>query len=192
LKNKYTNTLKYIKLIIYTILCLACSPKKYEISTYYTQNEQDSLLVNMVTLIYKKAPGATDSTRFNAEYKDFYKKNTANFKIISYFIAPNNWHYYFITRPVGGSSKRRGVVGKFKLAENNLRPIQFEETINTPHLDEKLVVERGSFLFQEFIKADNLDKYLPMKQYIEWPDSSLIYNKKTNNWEAPISKISTE
>ena len=61
-------------------------------------------------------------------------------------------------------------------------PTVFEEIVNTPHLDEEVVRERGRFLFRELVKEGNLDKYLTMKHYIEWPDSRLIYDKKVNEW----------
>jgi hypothetical protein len=61
-------------------------------------------------------------------------------------------------------------------------PTNFEEVANTPHLPEEVVEERGRYLFQELIKNGNLDKQIPMKQYIEWPDEHLGYNKKINQW----------
>ena len=64
-------------------------------------------------------------------------------------------------------------------------PTEFEEVVNTPHLDEKVLKERGKFLFTELIKTGNLDKYLPMKHYVEWPDVNLVYDKKLNEWVAP-------
>ena len=37
-------------------------------------------------------------------------------------------------------------------------------------------------MLQELIKNGNLDKQIPMKQYIEWPDEHLAYDKKLNEW----------
>jgi hypothetical protein len=61
-------------------------------------------------------------------------------------------------------------------------PTDFEEIVNTPHLKDALVKERGAFLFKELIKKGNLDKYLGMKDYIEWPDSMLVYDRNINEW----------
>jgi hypothetical protein len=177
-------------LIISFLFLLGCQADKYKTSKYYTNSERDSLLVNMITYVYTKAPGATDSTKWEPQFRTFYKNSLPSFFIENYFIAENGWHYYFMIRPVGGSSKRRGVIGKFKLEKGSLKPTEFEETVNTPHLDEEIVRERGSFLFKELVNNGNLDKYLSMKHYIEWPDSTLVYDKKTNNWVVPNSKIS--
>jgi hypothetical protein len=183
--------LKYI-LITIIVFAIGCSSEKHPVSQHFTENERDILLKNIITFIYTKAPGANDSTKWLPKYSSYYTQNLPSFYLENYSIGSNGWHYYFVIRPVGGSDKRRGVIGKFKLADNSLMPINFEETVNTPHLEEEVVRERGNFLFQEFVKSDNLDKYLAMKQYIEWPDKTLIYNKLTNKWEAPISKILAE
>ena len=181
--------MKYILILLIGLLAFSCKTDKNKPEDYYAQEETDSLVTNLITYVFAKAPGATDSTKWEPKFRSFYTNNLPSFHLENYTIAPNGWHYYFLIRPVGGSDKRRGVVGKFKLAKNSLVPIQFEETINTPHLDEELVRERGKFLFQELVKNDNLDKYMTMKHYIEWPDNSLIYNKKTNSWVPPTSKI---
>ena len=170
----------------------SCQADKYKISKYYTDSERDTLLTNMITYVYAKAPDATDSTKWKSQFRSFYKKSLPSFYIENYFIAENGWHYYFMIRPVGGSPKRRGVIGKFKLEKGSLKPIEFEETVNTPHLDEEIVRERGSFLFKELVRSGNLDKYLAMRHYIQWPDSTLIYDKKTNNWVTPIAITSAK
>ena len=61
-------------------------------------------------------------------------------------------------------------------------PKNFKEVINTPHLDEAVVLERGSFLFRELVKKGNINEYLGMRDYVEWPDATLTYNEKTNRW----------
>ncbi|MES2794537.1 MAG: hypothetical protein V4683_01155 [Bacteroidota bacterium] len=180
--------MKNIIVISFILLLASCEADKYKISKYYTDSERDTLLTNMITYVYTKAPGATDSTKWKPEFRSFYNKSLPSFHIENYFIAENGWHYYFMIRPVGGSTKRRGVIGKFKLEKGSLKPTEFEETLNTPHLDEEIVRERGSFLFKELVKNGDFDKYLTMKHYIQWPDSTLVYNKRTNNWEIPKQK----
>jgi hypothetical protein len=152
-------------------------------SYYFTQNEQDSLLANIITYIYVKAPEAHNDTRFQARFRSFYVKNLAKFQLENYYQSTDSTAYYFVIRPVGNSPKyKRGVVGKFKFKDKTLMPTEFEEVINTPPLEEQALKERGGFLFKELIKNNNLDKYLTLKHYIEWPDSTLVYDKKMNEW----------
>lgn len=181
-----------VLIIIIFFFSISCKSGKHQASNYYTDSERDSLLTNIITYIYSPAPDATNSTKWQPKFRSYYKNSLPSFHLQNYTIGENSWNYYFVIRPVGGSIKRRGVIGKFKLEKGSLMPTDFEETINTPHLDEEIVRERGAFLFEELVRNGNLNKYLKMEQYIQWPDSSLVYDKKTNNWVVPISKISAK
>jgi hypothetical protein len=185
---KNTIIVKYF-FVLLSLFALACASEKHQASEYYTVSERDSLLKNIVIYIYNKAPGASNTTKWEKKYSEYYNNSLPSFHLENYSIGTNGWHYYFVIRPVGGSNKKRGVIGKFKLVKNSLKPVYFEETINTPHLDQEIVQERGQFLFNEFLKNDNLDKYLGMKHFIEWPDNALTYNKNTNSWEVPTHKL---
>lgn len=166
---------------------VACQPDKYQVSTYFDKAQQDTLLANIVTYIYSKAPQSSNQTKFQPQFRNFYVAALPKFSIENYFIGPDSTHYFFVIRPVGNLPHKRGVIGRYKLGKN-LMPIHFEEVVNTPHLEEKLVKERGRFLFNELIKNDNLDKYLTMKHYVEWPDANLVYDKEQNEWVSPTPK----
>jgi hypothetical protein len=164
-------------------ILISCKAKKYETNVYFSQEQEDNLLTNIVTYIYTPAPQATNETKFQPQFRGFYTKALSSFILQNFYQSNDGWNYFFLIRPVGGSPKfRRGVLGKFKLKENSVMPTEFEEVANTPHLEEEIVKERGKYLFQELIKNGNLDKQIPMKQYIEWPDEHLNYDKKTNQW----------
>jgi hypothetical protein len=169
--------------LIFIVFFISCNSKKYQASDYFTDNQRDSLLTNIITYLYIPAPQATNDTKFQPQFRRFYTKNLSSFYLQNYYQSPDGWSYFFVIRPVGGSPKfRRGVLGKFKLESNSLMPTEFEEVANTPHLAEEIVKERGQYLFKELIKNGNLDKQIPMKQYIEWPDEHLNYDKKANQW----------
>ncbi len=182
------------KIIIFFALLfilVACQQKNNQVSQYFNDSERDTLLTNIITFIYIKAPYATNKTRFDAPYRKYYVENLPKFSFQNYYIDKDSTHYFFLIRPVGHSSQyRRGVLGKFRLKKDSLMPENFEEIVNTPHLSEEIVKERGAFLFQELIKNKQLDKYLGMKHYIEWPDSTLVYDKNIHEWvgENQISK----
>lgn len=182
------NMKKSIFLVLIIPLIISCQNNTNKVSKYFSESERDTLLTNMITYIYVKAPYANNATRFEPQFRKFYVENLPKFSLENYYISPDNTHYFFLTRPVGNTIKyRRGVIGKFRLknaaaAAGSLMPTGFEEIVNTPHLEENIVKERGNFLFKEIIKTGNLDKYLNMKHYIEWPDSTLVYDKNINEW----------
>jgi hypothetical protein len=169
--------------LLISVSLFSCNTKKQKSNDYFTDNQRDSLLTNIIIYIYTLAPQANNETKFQPQFRGFYTKNLSSFNLQNYYQSEDGWNYFFLIRPVGGSPKfRRGVLGKFKLEEKSLMPIEFEEVANTPHLEEEVVKERGKYLFQELIKNGNLDKQIPMKQYIEWPDEHLNYDKKQHEW----------
>ena len=175
--------MKSIALLLFIpLLIFSCQSNNNKVSKYFSKNEQDTLLTNIITYVYIKPSYANNATRFQAQFRKYYVENLPKFSLENYFIASDSTHYFFLIRPVGNTLKyRRGVLGKFKLKQG-LMPTEFEEIINTPHLEEATVKERGAFLFKELIKKGNLNEYLAMKHYIEWPDSTLVYDKKINEW----------
>lgn len=175
-------------LLLIPFFLFSCRDNTNKPSKYFTESEKDTLLTNIITYIYVKPPYAENATRFQPQFRKYYVGSLPKFSFENLYQAPDSTNYFFVIRPVGNTLKyRRGVLGKFKLkqatvATGSLMPIEFEEIINTPHLEEAVVKERGAFLFQELVKNGNLNKYLAMKHYIEWPDSSLVYDKKINEW----------
>ncbi len=165
------------------ISIFSCQSKNSKFNLYLSVNQQDSLLVNVVTYLYTLAPNATTITRFQPQFREFYTKNSTKFTLENLQKSPDGWNYFFVIRPVGGGEFKRGVLGKFKLKENSMMPTEFEEIANTPHLKEEIVKERGEYLFRELLKNGNLNAQIPMKQYIEWPDEHLAYDKKIHEWK---------
>ncbi len=182
-----------ILLLLISVVMFACQNNNNKVSKYYSNTERDTLLTNIITYIYLKPPYATNATRFEPQFRKYYVQNLPKFSLENYYIAPDSTHYFFLIRPVGNTLKyRRGVVGRFRLKQHSLMPVDFEEVVNTPHLEEALVKERGVFLFKELTKTGNLDKYLGMKHYIEWPDSTLVYDKKINEWVGKKSIVDSQ
>lgn len=154
-----------------------------DVSAYFSENEKDTLLANIITYTSQYAKEATNSTRFEPRFRKEYVSRLPQYKFAGYTVTADSTHYFFITRPVGsGGLYRRGVGGKFKLGKN-LMPLEYEEVWCTPHFkSDSLTLERGGFLFKAMVKDGNIDKYVTMKHYVEWPDSTLIYDKKIHEW----------
>jgi hypothetical protein len=173
----------YLSFAFLFLIFGACRPEKNTPEYYFTQVQQDSLVVNIITYVAENATFSTDSTRFNPEFRAYYSKQIAKFKLANLEKSASGVYYYFLIRPVANLTMyKRGVVGSFTLDSASLMPKNFKEIINTPHLAEELVKERGGFLFRELTKKGNITEYLGMRDYVEWPDSTLKYSEKTNRW----------
>ena len=155
-----------------------------QVRDYFSKQEADTLLVNIVTYMDAYAPAASNTTRFEPKFREYYRKKAEKYRIVRYTITPDSTHHFFLIRPVGGGQLfQRGVGGRFKLNEGSLMPSDFEEMWCTPHLKEVPVIEeRGSYLFREMVKKGTVDHLLDMKHFIEWPDSTLVYDKSLHEW----------
>ncbi|MEN9959026.1 MAG: hypothetical protein RLZZ474_1270 [Bacteroidota bacterium] len=179
----YTKMKRVIVSILICFIGLAACQSKNEAAYYFSDSERDTLLTNIISIISEKALYATDSTKYQAQFRAEYVKRLPLFRIVQLTKDTLGVYTYLISRPVAGRKElRRGVVGRFTLKPNTLEIDQFEEVVNTPHFDEKIVEERGGFLFRELVKSGSLNAYLSMKHYVEWPDSTLKYDKQKRAW----------
>jgi hypothetical protein len=166
---------------------MGCSKSyEYDPNNFFKKEEIDLLMPNIVTYVYKLPQSGTLETRFSPTYINYYKNNVPKFAFDSHFFSEKDgYHYFLIERPAGNDLKyKRTVGGRFKLRKGDFKPYSFEEIFNSPRLPDSVRIERGRFLFKELIKNGNIDNYLNMKHYVEWPDSTLMYNKSKNVWES--------
>jgi hypothetical protein len=175
--------MKNYLIILISIIFFACKPETNKPVYYFNQAQQDSLLVNIIAYVAENAANSTDSTRLKPQFRPSYVKLLPKYSLVNLEKSSSGTYYYFLVRPVGNLLMyRRGVVGSFTLDSASLMPKNFKEIINTPHLAEDLVNVRGGFLFRELAKKGNITEYLGMRDYVEWPDSTLKYSEKTNRW----------
>ncbi len=174
----------YFSITLLAVSLLACSQKEaYDPGRYFSESEQKELLTNIVTYLDLPPNGATNTTKFDVRYRNHYSQKSTNYKLENLFVSTDSTIYYFIIRPAGlDPAYKRGVGGKFRLATRSLRPKDFEEVYNTPRLPEKDVKEKGYYIFTEMAKKGDITPLLNMRHYIEWPDSTLEYDRKTHNW----------
>jgi hypothetical protein len=155
--------------------------KKHSVLSFHSQQEADSLLVDLVTYIGRKPPLATSISRFDATFRPYYIQYAHEFNMLFYHVSSEGVHHYYLTRPARSVlGNRRGVGGMFRFDKEGIS--QFEELFNTPVSDEETLKQIGEELFAEMVEKGHVDAYAQKKEYIEWPDERLKYNKETNEW----------
>ena len=164
----------------------ACrSTDEFNVDHYYTGSERDTLLTGIVQYVDYVARGATIENRLEPRFRALYVTRLPKYTIDRYHVAADSTHYFFVIRPGGQNPLyKRGVGGKLRVDANG-RITEFEELYNTPRLkDFDELRKRGRYIFGEMVKRGNVDDLVPMKMYIEWPDSMLMYDKEQHWWVA--------
>jgi hypothetical protein len=164
-------------------LLIGCrTENKYTISSYHDQDTIDTLLVNLVTFVGVKPKAANWETRLLPEHRSYYINQAKQFSFDRYFVSPEGLHYFFMVRPARHpKGNQRGVGGKFRLTED-MQITELEELFNTPVMPNEEIILKGRKIFNEMITNGNIEKYLNDKDYIEWPDERLKYDKVKNEW----------
>jgi len=174
--------MKYLVAIVSLVFLAGCNSKdKYDVARYYDLHQQDSVLTSIVTYLFTAPPYTQMADRFKPEHRGFYSNLTQKFSILKYFIAEDGTHYFYVMRPSARVAEKRGVGGYFKM-DKNFKLKDFHETFVTPIVSEEEVKGRCSFLFEEMVNH-NLDKYLSMQMYVQWPNQISYYDTVTYEWK---------
>jgi len=161
------------------------SMQQYRIENYFSTDQKDTLLADMVTFIGVKPKTATTQTRFESEFRPYYVAYSRQFQIIYFYVNNEADHYYYLIRPARSlAGTTRGVGGRFRL--ENEKITDFEEVFNTPVFDEDKLFEIGETLFLEMIETGDVNRYLGNKLFIEWPDDRLRYHKGLHEWRYDV------
>ena len=156
---------------------------KYAIDGYYSHEQQDTLMTNIITYIYKVPKGADPKRKHDIEYRKLYVSQIPDFEFVYYHVEPSDsTHYFYLIRPARNTKGyKRGVLGKYKVSDN-LEFTQFEEIANTPMLPVNEIKERGKYLWEDLMYYNNVDRYFENKEYIEFPDNRVRYDKTSYEW----------
>ncbi len=158
---------------------------KYHINTYIPKEEQDSLLVNIVTYMGVKPRNTNWETRHETQHRDFYIRQSKDFKIHKYFVAEDGFHYFYIIRPARHPlGNRRAIGGRFKV-DDQYQLLAYEELFVTQVLEEDYLKEISKGLFEAMIQ-NNLDEHLNNRMIIEWPDDRLKYDREKKEWRYDV------
>jgi hypothetical protein len=84
-------------------------------------------------------------------------------------------------------AEKRGVGGYFKM-DKNYKLKGLREVFVTPILTEAEVKGRCAFLFDEMVNH-NIDKFISMETYVQWPNKISYYDTITYEWKTKPGAI---
>ncbi len=176
----------YTNILFYGLLAccfVACNANKHAPETYFSQSELDTLMVDVVTYIYKRPRGVSREDRFNPDHRSKYALVINEFEFINlHFNKADSTYMFYLKRPVKSpDGKVRGVGGKFKVNES-LRITYFKEIFNTPMITEEEVRTKGKYLWDDLMYFNNVDRYYLNKDFVEFPDEGCKYDTINYEW----------
>ncbi|WP_194776683.1 hypothetical protein [Pararhodonellum marinum] len=156
---------------------------KYDVDQYFSKAEQDTIMTNIVTYIYKVPRGVDPKNKHDLAYRKLYVSQINQFEFVNYHIdAVDSIHYFFLIRPARNvHNHKRGVLGKYKLGKE-LQLLDFEEIANTPMLAVDEIREKGAYLWEDLMYFGNLDRFYLNKAYVEFPDERTRYDFDKKVW----------
>jgi hypothetical protein len=173
--------MKKIFLLISILILHSCTTKdKYDINRYHTLADQDEVLTSIIAYLFAPPPYVSKQDRLKSEHRPYYSGLTPKFKMLQYYISPDDTHYFYLIRPSSIASEKRGVAGHFKM-NKNFSLSEFKEEFVTRVMTEEDLKEKAAFLFDEMVKG-NLQKYIGMKDYIQWPNEISYYDTVHYEW----------
>lgn len=157
----------------------------YHIDRYIPREQQDSLLVNVVTLMGVKPRYADHQTRMEPRYRQFYIEQSRNYYFYRYYVDDNGLHFFYMIRPARHPlGNRRAIGGSFRLGDD-LELLDYREEFVTQVLEEERLRELADVLFPALIAGD-LQQHLSNKLIIEWPDDRLRYDLQKREWRYDV------
>ena len=172
---------KVLSVAVFIFLFSCSSKDKYDIARYYDLPEQQQILASIISYIFSAPPYVKMEDRFKPEHRMYYSSVTSKFSIKKYFIAEDGTHYFYVIRPGPKLDEKRGVGGHYRL-KDGYQLTDFREVFVTPLLPEADVTGRCTFLFDEMVEG-NINNYLKMETYIQWPNEISYYDSITYEWK---------
>lgn len=164
------------------MLLVGCSTNgHYDAAEYLEKPERDSVLTSIITYIFIAPPYTLMQDRFKPEHRSFYSLANSRFSLEKYFVAPDETHFFYVVRQGPKANEKRGVGGHFKRG-NHFELTSFREIFVTPVMAESELKTKGAFLFEEMVKG-NIEKYLGMESYVQWPNKISSYDTTTYEWK---------
>lgn len=193
LRKSLANVPVYIMCILFVVIIASCATKenKYDAANYFSADELDTLMVNIVTYVGVKPRHANYITRHEAHYRNHYIQQANAYEMIRYFVDIQDYHYFYIIRPARHPlGNKRAVGGRFTI-DTDLHLRDFEEIFVTHVMEVDVLLELADELFEEMLQ-DQSTAHWQQNAHAEWPDDRLLYDFEKKEWRYDVILLDGE
>lgn len=158
---------------------------RYEIDRYVDPLLQDTLLVNVVTLMGQRPPFTDHITRLDSMHRSFYIAQAKGFEFYKYYVDKENRHFFYMIRPARHALGNTRAVGGWMYINEGADILQYQEVFVTRVLEIDSLKALAPRLFEKLI---NRDFHLLNHKHpsIEWPDGRLLFHPEKREWRYDV------
>jgi len=176
-----------VKMFLMAVIAVSCSSKAdYNPNSHLTPKEKEAVLMSIIRYAGKPPENATEQTKFDAQYDDYYKEKIQNTGFTGYAVKGDD--YYFMITQVAPSfvEKRHATGGRFRLNDKG-EITEYEEIFRTWKMVPDTLKRRSMILFDKMVKGESLERYETRNsngvEYVEFPDQRVKYSVADRKWK---------
>jgi hypothetical protein len=176
-----------IVLLLGLLAVSSCNQKDpYHPDRHLSNSEQQQILLTTVRYLGHLPRRATQATKFDPAFDEYYSKLALDFNMEGYF--EKDGYEYFLASRIAPSLIVKKVATGVKMQrdpEGNI--CYYEEVFRTWKFEVPETQEKGLMLFDKMVKGEDLSPYYPQNsgndEYIEFPDAKVTYDVQNRIWK---------
>jgi len=181
--------MKRIYFFALMVISAACETKPdYDPSSYLDVKEKNRLHLAIVRNIGKLPEKATDSTKMDKQYDEYYLDLASKHQLKNYFISDNGQHFFLEWRQAPSLHEKYVATGGKLRVDKEGNVLSFEEVFRTWKLQPDTLSKRALLLFDKMVKGQSLKEFETIHskgtEFIEFPDENVFYDTASRTWRS--------
>ena len=190
--------------LLISVVLLSCNTnnvKDINPDSFLSKTEQSDFKYSIIRWAGKPAPKVTDSTLFDPQFEEYYKKLADQHELAAYYIdEPSGYHYFMMYRIAPSIHlKKVALAGRLKYNDTG-DIVYYEEVFRTFKMLVPELEEKSKQIFNDYLSNGSIEKYLfkntTPEEFIEFPDDEVRYDTNLRKWISsrfnPVEELKNE
>lgn len=173
--------------LLTTIVACKTEPN-YDPSSHLDVKEKDRIHLAIVRSIGKVPEKATDATKMDKQYDQYYLDLASKYQLKNYFISDEGQHFFLEWRQAPSLHEKYVATGGKLRLDRQGNILSFEEVFRTWKMQPDTLSRRGLLLFDKMVKGESLKEFETRNskgiEFIEFPDENVFYDTTARTWRS--------
>jgi len=176
------------------LLCLgnACQPDTVK-DQPLSPAEQENYIKRMIRYTARMPDKANLENRLDDQWQAHYDEQAALHRMDRYYRDPRSGKAFFLVSRIAPSLKVKRVAIGIEAGFDRDSLTYYREVFRTWKMEEPELTEKGDFLFDRMVKAQDLSPYYPensgKEEFIEFPDAHTHFDTLSRSWVSSLGKV---